>query len=192
VVADTALLAGWDEVVFFDDTWPKHKKLGPWEVKGNTHTLLDLAGNIDGAIIAIGNNFFRLKKQFELQKANINVVKIIHPSAIVSTYSKIGDGSVVFAGSVINAFAKIGCGCIINTSSTIDHDCILEDGVHISPGAHLGGGVIVGHSTWIGIGASVIHGIHIGKNVMVGAGAAVINDIESGLVVVGVPALNKI
>ncbi len=188
VIADTALLSGWKKVVFFDDSWPNISFFGPWEVKGNTYKLIENSDEIDGVIVAIGNNVIRLEKQYTLQKAKLLIVKIIHPSAIISSYSEIGEGSVVFAGAVVNAFTKIGRACIINTGSTIDHDCVLADGVHVSPGAHLGGGVRVGQSTWIGIGASVIHGIYVGDNVIVGAGAAVVETIESGKTVVGVPA----
>ena len=188
VIADTALLAGWDEVIFFDDAWPTLTSVGPWEVRGNTDKLLELADCFDGAIVGIGNNAIRLKKQLLLEQAGVQIVTILHPSAIVSRYSEIGKGSVVFASAVINAFARIGRGCIINTAATIDHDCVLGDGVHVSPGAHLGGNVHVGTATWIGIGASVIHGVHIGEHIMVGAGAAVVNDLSSGLTFVGVPA----
>jgi sugar O-acyltransferase (sialic acid O-acetyltransferase NeuD family) len=188
VVADAALMGGWDEVVFFDDAWPQLTEVEVWQVVGNTRQLIDRAVRIDGAVVAIGNNVIRLEKQYELEKTGVQLVTIIHPTAVVSSFSEIGKGSVVFAGAVINAFATIGCACIINTSSTIDHDCLLADGVHISPGAHVAGMVTIGQTAWIGIGASVKHCIHIGDNVLVGAGAVVVNDIESGLTVVGVPA----
>jgi sugar O-acyltransferase (sialic acid O-acetyltransferase NeuD family) len=188
VVADAALMGGWDEVVFFDDAWPQLTEVEVWQVVGNTRQLIDRAVRIDGAVVAIGNNVIRLEKQYELEKTGVQLVTIIHPTAVVSSFSEIGKGSVVFAGAVINAFATIGCACIINTSSTIDHDCLLADGVHISPGAHVAGMVTIGQAAWIGIGASVKHCIHIGDNVLVGAGAVVVNDIESGLTVVGVPA----
>ncbi|NTU73619.1 acetyltransferase [Candidatus Roizmanbacteria bacterium] len=188
VVADAALMSGWDDVIFFDDAWPKLSKVGPWAVTGNTASLFDHADGFDGVVVAIGNNLIRLAKQHELEMAGVQLVSIVHPSAIVSSFSEIGTGSVVFAGAVINPFAKIGSACIINTGSTIDHDCVLEDGVHVSPGVHLGGQVTVGKATWIGIGASVNHCITIGENVMVGGGAAVVNDIASSVTVVGVPA----
>ena len=192
VVADAALKGEWDEIIFFDDAWPELTEVGPWQVIGNSRHLLERSLNFDGAVIAIGNNMIRLEKQHEVEQVGMQLVTIIHPSAIVSSYSKIGIGSVVFAGAVINAFATIGCGCIINTGSTIDHDCVLADGVHISPGAHLAGMVTVGKAAWIGIAASVNQCIHIGDHVMVGAGAAVINDIESDVTVVGVPARKMI
>jgi len=188
VVADAALKCGWDEIIFFDDAWPELSAVGVWQVVGNTQQLVEPAVCFEGAIVAIGDNLIRIEKHHELEQYGNHFVTIIPPSAVVSSYSEIGKGSVVFAGAVINAFATIGCGCIINTGSTIDHDCLLADGVHVSPGAHLGGNVQGGKAAWIGIGASVKHSITIGGNVVVGAGAAVVNDIESGLTVAGVPA----
>jgi sugar O-acyltransferase (sialic acid O-acetyltransferase NeuD family) len=188
VVADAALTGGWDEIMFFDDAWPELTEVGVWQVVGNTRQLLEQGVCFEGAVVAIGDNLIRLEKQHKIEQAGIPLVTIIHPSAVVSPYSEIGKGSVVFAGAVINAFAKIGYGCIINTGSTIDHDCVLADGVHVSPGAHLGGNVHVGKAAWVGIGSSVRQCIQIGENVVVGAGAAVVNDIEPGFTVIGVPA----
>lgn len=188
VVADAAIAAGWDEVVFFDDAWPKLGKVGPWSVLGATAELSRDRGQFDGAIVAIGNNSIRLAKIGQLEVAGISLISILHPASTVSRYADIGVGSVVFACGVVNAFARLGKGCIVNTGATIDHDCVLADGVHASPGAHVGGLVEVGAATWIGIGACIRQCVSIGENVVIGAGAAVIGDIESGKCVVGVPA----
>ena len=193
VVADAALLAGWNEVVFFDDAWPQAETNGPWQVKGKTAALLQSRRSFDAVVVAIGDNEARLSKQRELLAEKVVVVGVIHPAAVVSRFATIGLGSVVFAGAVINPFAILGSACIVNTGATVDHDCVLADGVHISPGAHLGGAVQLGERTWIGIGAAVRHGISIGADVIVGAGAAVIKDIVDKETVTGVPAqpMNK-
>jgi len=189
VVADCAECAGWNEIVFFDDAWPKMERNGVWRVVGDTNTLLNDLNLYDGVIVAIGHNETRLKKQAELLDHGATMVSIIHPNAQISQYSQLGIGSVVMAGVVINVDTKIGTACIINTSATIDHDCIIGDGVHISPGAHLAGGVIVGDFSWIGIGSSIRQLIKIGKKTVVGAGAVVINDIKDDCTVVGNPAV---
>lgn len=187
VVADAAIAAGWGEIRFFDDAWPTLKQIGPWFVVGATEELLQDSENVNGAIVAIGDNETRLAKMRQIG-AGVPWVSIVHPAAVVSPYALIGVGSVVFAGAIVNAFAQLGMGCIVNTGATIDHDCNLGDGVHVSPGANLGGGVVVGVATWIGIGASVRHCVSLGDRVVVGAGAAVVGDIVSGENVVGVPA----
>jgi sugar O-acyltransferase (sialic acid O-acetyltransferase NeuD family) len=188
VVADSALCAGWQEVVFYDDAWPGVQSCGPWPVAGNSEQLLlDMAG-FDGVVVTIGSNAVRLDKQRWLQQVGAALVSVVHPAACVSRYATIGLGSVVMAGAVLNIDVKLGQACIINTGATVDHDDQLADGVHLSPGAHLGGGATVGECSWIGLGASVREGVSIGRNVRIGAGAAVVASAADDVTLVGVPA----
>lgn len=188
VIADAALAAGWQAVVFYDDAWPAESANGPWEVVGRTPELLRDAAQFDRAVVGIGNNATRLARLRQLVAGNVVLATVVHPAAVVSPHAEVGEGSVIFAGAILNPFARLGRGCIINTGASVDHDCELADGVHVSPGACLGGGVRVGEASWIGIGASVKQDVVIGRSVVVGAGAAVVNDIAEGLTVVGVPA----
>ena len=139
----------------------------------------------DELILSIGNNLIRKKIS---DKINANYYTVIHPSAIISSYSEIREGSVVMGGALINADAHIGKHCIINSHASIDHDCIIKDFVHISPNATLCGDVFVGECTHIGSGAIIIPGKKIGTNVAIGAGAVVITDIPDNTVAVGNPA----
>ncbi len=193
VVADTALSAGWEQVVFYDDAWPDIKNNNEWEVVGNTETLVNDKGKHDGIVVAIGDNRIRLEKTRYLMSESIPLATIVHPDAIVSSKASLGGGSVVFAGAVINYGVILGLSTIVNTRASIDHDCKIEDSVHICPGAIIAGGVHVGAESWIGIGSSLVQYITIGSKVVVGAGAAIIGDVADGLTMVGVPAtiLNK-
>jgi len=135
-------------------------------------------------IVTVGNNEIR-KKIAENVKATY--VKVVHKSAVISNYSKVGVGTVIMPNCVVNANTKIGKHCIINSRVVIEHDCVLEDYVHVSPNASLAGDVKVGEGSHIGIGATVIQGIKIGKWATIGAGTVVINNVPDGAVVVGVP-----
>lgn len=188
VVADAAECCGWDSVVFFDDAWPERARNGVWRVAGRSADLLESLGDFDGVVVAIGNNAIRQAKMDLLRKAGGVLPTIIHPSAVVSRYAALGEGSVVFAGAVVNVDAKVGCGAILNTGCSIDHDCVLGDAVHVSPGARLAGGVCVGDLSWVGIGASVRQLVRIGARAMVGAGAAVVSDLPDDVTAMGVPA----
>ncbi|PKG75807.1 acetyltransferase [Shewanella sp. GutCb] len=188
VIAEIADLNHYTEINFYDDRWPELQSIENWDVLGNTLDLLSLVHQYDLVVVAIGNNKIRLDKVDLLKSAGANLTALIHPSAIISPYSQLGEGSVVIANAVVNPFSAIGNACIINTSATIDHDCIIGDGVHISPGANLAGGVKVGKSSWIGIGAQVKQLIRIGENVVVGAGATVLHDVTDSKTVVGCPA----
>lgn len=188
VIADAALLSDWDDVVFYDDAWPNLKTNGSWSVVGDTKTLLKNVGEIDGVIVAIGDNSIREKKSFQLKQASLPLVSVIHPNAIISKYAKIGTGCFFAASAVVNADATIGEFVIINTAAVIEHDCFIGDACHVSPSASLAGGVVLGERSWVGINATVRQLVKFGDDVLVGAGSVVIKDVQSGITVVGNPA----
>ena len=136
------------------------------------------------AIISIGNNAVR---KIISEKYSLKFVSAVHPSAIVSSFTSIGIGTVIMALVAINPAVKIGNHCIINTGAIIEHDCCIEDFVHVCPKAAIAGNVKVGEGSQIGIGATIIQGVTIGKWCMIGAGAVILNDIPDGSVVVGNP-----
>ncbi|MGF6393900.1 acetyltransferase [Pseudomonas plecoglossicida] len=188
VVADTAEVCGWQNVLFFDDAWPTSDANGPWPIVGTSVDLFNRLKEFTGVIVAIGNNTTRFAKLEALASSHAPLISLVHPQASVSRHALLDVGSVVFAGAVINAGAVIGRGAIINTGCSVDHDCRLGEGVHVSPGARLAGGVVVGDRSWVGIGATVRQLIRIGSNVTVGASSAVVRDVPDNLVVAGVPA----
>jgi len=135
-------------------------------------------------IIAVGINSHRAEIANFL---NCKFSKAIHASAIISTTSKIGDGTVVFAGAIIQPNTTIGNHVIINTGASVDHDNIIGDFAHISPKAALCGHVEVGEGSHVGVGAVVIPKVKIGKWCTIGAGTVVIKDIPDYSTVVGNP-----
>ncbi|MCE8031655.1 MAG: acetyltransferase [Halomonas sp.] len=188
VVADIAIHAGWQDLVFYDDAWPQKTRLEHWQVQGTLPMLLRDLPSFDGVVVAIGHNGIREAKLEALLAQGARIVSLVHPRATVSPMARLGPGSVVMAGAVVNAFAELGMGAIVNSAATVDHDCRLGACVHVAPGANVAGDVEIGRTSWIGAGAVVRQGVAIGEGVMVGAGAAVVSDIDGYLVVGGVPA----
>jgi acetyltransferase EpsM len=178
VVLDSLLSQGKSLFYIIDDN-PKITSLLNFEVH-QTH----LAKPIQ-TILAIGNNYTRQKLSQEL---DLKYTTTHHKTALISSYSHIQEGSVVFAHAVINANSNIGKHCIINTSAIIEHDCTVQDFVHISPNATLCGGVTVGELSQVGAGAIVNPGLRIGKNSIIGSGAVVTKDIPDNSIAVGSPA----
>lgn len=172
-------------VLSYFDKEPKHNN--PYSLK---YLGKDDEYNSDkDYFIAIGSNKTRHKVQHKLiQQLGRKAIKIIDPSAIISSTALIGDGSMIAPGVIINAQAHIGDSCIINSGSIVEHECQIGDFVHLAPRAILCGNVKVGSGSFIGAGAVIKQGVKIGSNVCVGAGSIVINDIGDNEKVVGNPA----
>ena len=186
VVADIAIkMNKWQSIAFLDDDKSIKTSMG-LEVIGKTTDAFTYKDEAD-FFVAIGNNATREKIQEKLIEEDLNVVSLVHQSAVIGTDVKIGIGTVVMAGVVINSSTKIGKGCIINTSSSLDHDNVIEDYVHISPGVSMAGTVKVGRLSWIGIGSVISNNVNICSGCKVGAGAVVVKDITEPGTYVGVP-----
>lgn len=187
VIADIALLVGYDQVDFLDDN-PSVKLVGEYKVLGASSMAAELAATGCDFFVGIGNAKIREKIQRAIESAGCNVVTLIHPSAVVAYDVQIGKGTVVMANAVINPATVIGEGCIINTCASVDHDNTIGNFSHVSVGAHTAGTVFIGECCWIGIGAVVSNNISVCSNCMIGAGSVVVNDIVEAGTYIGVPA----
>jgi acetyltransferase EpsM len=164
---------------FIDDNPQKKEFLGRPVLRAN-----EMDMNLKEIIIGIGENNIR-KSVAEL--INSHFIVAIHPSAVVSPNSTIGEGTAVISLSAINSGSTIGKHCIINTRASVDHDCTIGDYVHIAPGAIICGSVTIDCLSWIGAGAVVRENLTIGRNVMIGAGSVIVRNIPDNAVVYGVP-----
>jgi len=189
VVADAAARAGFGIIGFVDDQantapLPEYRLIG---------TIADLANMraLSSAVrilVAIGDNRTRMRVVEELALPAGRYATVIDPTAIVSRYASIAEGTVVLQGAIVNAGTAVGRHAILNTGCTVDHDCRIGDYAHVSPGAHLAGGVAVGEGAHLGIGTCAIPGCSVGGWSVIGAGAAIVKDIPMKRVAVGVPA----
>ena len=176
VAADIAISNGYKEILFFDDNIKKNQINNIGRYCGNINKALGLDLKIP-IFVAIGENLIREKIYEKFKNKSKTFVSLIHPSAVVSHYAKIGKGVIVMPNAVINAHSKISKGNIINTSSSIDHDCSISKFCHICPGVNIAGNVKIGQFSFIGVGSKVSNNLKIGKNVYVTGGSFVYNNI---------------
>lgn len=139
----------------------------------------------DRAIVTIGDCETRKKIVDRISARRYE--RAIHPTAVVSARSKVGEGTVVMHGAVVQSCASVGSHCIINTHSSVEHDAVVHDFVHVASGAIISGGAEIGECALIGAGSVVKHGIRIGKNCLIGAGSVVVKDIPDNSVAYGNP-----
>lgn len=186
-VIDALISCGEYEKIAVLEDFGAEEVLG-FKVIGKVSDASSYLDEYENAVVAVGNNQFRLKTINELKQIGFKLPVIKHKTAYLSCFSIVGEGSVLLANSVINAGAEIGRGVIINSSVTVEHDCEISDGVHLSPNSVLCGAVSVGTGTWIGAGATVIDHINIGQKSIIGAGSVVIRDINNSVTAYGNPS----
>lgn len=138
-------------------------------------------------ILGIGDNRLRNKIASLVIISGAQLGTVIHPTASVSKWSKLGLGVFVARNVMVNPISTIGDFSILNTGSIIEHECILGEAVHIAPGAILSGNVRVGNRSFIGANAVIKQGVVIGEDVLVGAGAVILKNVPSGSKIVGNP-----
>jgi UDP-perosamine 4-acetyltransferase len=136
----------------------------------------------------IGDNSGRERVFERLLEAGFQLPPIVHASATVSPWARLGRGVHVLAAAVVNADAKVGDDVIVNTGAVVEHDCRIGAHAHLGPGVRLAGMVTVGERAHVGIGAVVIERIEVGSGALVAAGAVVVRDVPAGSRVAGVPA----
>lgn len=139
-------------------------------------------------IIAVGDNKRRQHIFDSLNLPNEFYLTLVHPKAFVSSFSIIGDGTVIMANAVVNSGAIIGDHAIINSGAVVEHDCKVGRFTHISPNATLTGSVSIEEGVHIGSGATLLPNVIIDNWTKIGAGATVLEDIPSYSTAVGVPA----
>ena len=141
----------------------------------------------DGLTIAIGDVATRRRVHDALAHTN-RLTTLVHPSASISPYASIGDGTQVMQNVVVSADARVEENVILNVGCFVAHDCVVGAHCHIAPGVLLSGGCSVGEASLCGAGAVVLPGVRIGAGCTVGAGAVVTADVPDGATVAGVPA----
>ena len=168
----------------------KNHKIKKIKYLGKIKDLKKLESKSFFCIIAIGQGDIREKILKEINKLNIKMKweKIISKDAIISSNTKIGEGSVIISGSIINVGTKIGNHCLINTGSSIDHDNCFEDFSGCGPRTITGGNVNIGKRSYIGLGSVIKNNIKIQDITVIGASSLVIRNCKKNSIYFGAPA----
>ena len=153
----------------------------------------DIPKYVDKAdfIITVGfvtDPTLRIKLYNKVKAAAGSLATIISPTAYVSKYATIGEGTIIMHRAVICVEAKIGCNCIINTMADVDHSAEVGDFTHLSANVLVAGDSKVGSKCFCGIGSVISNMISITDNVILGAGTLVVKDITEPGIYIGSPS----
>ena len=112
---------------------------------------------------------------------------VIHPRSLISEFTHIGKGSIVYPGARMSPNASIG-DFVTLLDTGVGHDVVIENYATISAGCAMMRSVRIGESAFIGANAVLMPGMKVGKYAFVGAGSVVIRNVHEGNKVFGNPA----
>lgn len=138
-------------------------------------------------LIAIGDPKIR-KTVVERLPKETKYTTLIHPSATISKYVEIGEGTIITAGTIVTTDIKIGKHAHLNLLTTIGHDCKIGDYFTTAPSTNISGNCEIGDNVYFGTSSSIRQGIKVCDNVTIGMGAIVVKDIREEGVYIGSPA----
>lgn len=136
--------------------------------------------------VAIGDPNTR-KRAVDNLPPETTYATIIHPSAVISKWVEIGEGSIITAGTILTCNIKIGKHAHLNLLTTIGHDCIIGDFFTTAPAANISGNCQFGNCVYFGTNSAVRQGVNICDNVTIGMGGIVVKDITEEGVYIGNP-----
>lgn len=113
---------------------------------------------------------------------------LVHPSASVSRFARLGHGTVIFQHVTVTSNASLGTHVIVLPHAVISHDSSIGDYTCITAGVCVSGNVKVGRACYLGTNAALHGHIQIDDFVQIGMGSVVRHDIPRGSIVVGNPA----
>lgn len=153
------------------------------------HWIDDLAGlgRENYLVCAIGTNK-RRRYIDEVAPLGFRFATVVHPTARVSTRSRIGEGSIVSAGVIVAAHTEIGSHTILNRGVLVGHHTTIGCCVTVSPGANIAGKCTIEDGCYIAMGAIVLDSRRVGRGSVIAAGSLVTRDVPANVQVMGSPA----
>lgn len=141
-------------------------------------------------LLTMGDNKIRLELSARIRGKGGTLPSIIHPTAIVSRFTKVEDGVCIGPYSIVQANSCIQRDTIVLSGVNISHDTNIGIGCFIAGGAIIGAHTTLGESVFIGQGTLIISlkVDRIGNNAYIGAGSLVTHSIPDGDIVAGRPA----
>ena len=188
-VIDVAESAGYTILGILDRSIPVGATVLGYKVLGNDDLIEPYLDKAE-FIVTVGqikSPAIRIRLNKMVIDAGGKLATVIAPTAHVSKYATIGEGTVVMHQAVVNAGVQIGMGCIVNTFANIEHDVKLGNFCHVSTGAMVNGEAEIGEGTFIGSQSVVNQCVKVCNMTVVASGSVVHKDITEAGVYAGNP-----
>lgn len=116
---------------------------------------------------------------------SVEWVNIIHPSANMFSFVKLGVGVIIEPFVCIGPNAKIGNHVFINTKTNIGHDSVIGDFSSLMCMCDITGNVNLEEKVYVASSVSVVPGITIGESAKLGAGSLILKDVKPNVTMHG-------
>jgi len=193
-VIDVAESAGFTILGILDRNIPIGESVFGYKVLGKDDFVVSFVDEAEFLVTVgqIKSPDIRIRLSNMVKEVGGKLATVVAPTAHVSRYALIGEGTVIMHQAVVNGGAQIGDGCIINTFANIEHDAEIGNYCHISTGAMVNGGCKVGERCFIGSQSVLANCISVGDDIIVGAGSFVRKSISEKGIYSGNPAILKV
>ncbi|MEQ8553616.1 MAG: hypothetical protein RLO17_19860 [Cyclobacteriaceae bacterium] len=140
------------------------------------------------SLISVKMNHKFLSKLLDLEIPKERFATIIHPTAVISKFAKIGRGSCIQPFVSVGPNTQIGNHVQIFAQSLIGHGAVLEDYSYVANNACIGADVHLKEGAYVGTNATTLEFVTLGKWSITGIGAVVLRNVPDYAKVVGNPA----
>lgn len=112
---------------------------------------------------------------------------IIHPSALVSDFVRLGEGCVLTPKSKISPNVKVG-NYVSLLGSGLGHDSTVDDWATLSGNCSVNGHVVIGEGAYLGCNVCIAPSRKVGAWATCAMGSVVFTNVKPGTKVIGNPA----
>lgn len=140
------------------------------------------------SLISVKFNFKFLDKLYDLKIPTERFATIIHPTAVISKFSKIGNGTCIQPFVSVGPNTVIGNHVQIYAQVLVGHGAKLDDYSYIANNACIGASVHLMEGAYLGTNATTLERVKLGKWSLAGVAAVVLRDVPDFTKVVGNPA----